>query len=197
MGLPWAWPSVLSHSYGTMRLTLPTRYSLARPEIGEEFHVELEQVKVLILKLLAIGPFSEQTGQREVFYKVNSEVRQVSVVDQKASIDNIARPKADAADSSQVAAPMSIVVVVEIRVHDDHKVKRGVPVAVLSAMKMVSEINLLLIPFRIDSLTELYRKWSSSPLTAVRSNLYKSRRATLSTARILSANWQSLSTSAL
>lgn len=119
---------------------LPTRYFLARPEIGEEFHVELEKGKVLILKLLAIGPLSEQTGQREVFYEVNGEVRQVSVDDNKASVDNVARPKADASDSSQVGAPMSGVVV-EIRVHDGHEVKKGDPIAVLSAMKMVRKFT--------------------------------------------------------
>ncbi|KAJ5201815.1 Pyruvate carboxylase [Penicillium cinerascens] len=119
---------------------LPTRFFLAKPEIGEEFNVELEKGKVLILKLLAIGPLSEQTGQREVFYEVNGEVRQVSVDDQKASVDNIARPKADAADSSQVGAPMSGVVV-EIRVHDGHEVKKGDPIAVLSAMKMEMVIS--------------------------------------------------------
>ncbi|KAJ5610468.1 Pyruvate carboxylase [Penicillium lagena] len=119
---------------------LPTRYFLAKPEIGEEFNVELEKGKVLILKLLAIGPLSEQTGQREVFYEVNGEVRQVSVDDNKASVDNIARPKADASDSSQVGAPMSGVVV-EIRVHDGHEVKKGDPIAVLSAMKMEMVIS--------------------------------------------------------
>ncbi|CAL5873776.1 uncharacterized protein PFLUO_LOCUS8058 [Penicillium psychrofluorescens] len=119
---------------------LPTRYFLARPEIGEEFNVELEKGKVLILKLLAIGPLSEQTGQREVFYEVNGEVRQVSVDDSKASVDNVARPKADASDSSQVGAPMSGVVV-EIRVHDGHEVKKGDPIAVLSAMKMEMVIS--------------------------------------------------------
>ncbi|CRK09227.1 hypothetical protein BN1723_017175, partial [Verticillium longisporum] len=42
---------------------LPTKYFLSKPEIGEEFHVELEKGKVLILKLLAVGPLSENTGQ--------------------------------------------------------------------------------------------------------------------------------------
>ena len=121
--------------YGDLSV-LPTRYFLAKPEIGEEFHVELEQGKVLILKLLAIGPLSEQTGQREVFYEVNGEVRQVSVDDNKASIENLARAKADPSDSSQVGAPMSGVVV-EIRITDGHEAKKGDPIAVLSAMKMV------------------------------------------------------------
>ncbi len=122
--------------YGDLSV-LPTRYFLARPNIGEEFHVELEKGKALILKLLAVGPLSEQTGQREVFYEMNGEVRQVVVDDDKAAVDNTSRPKADTSDSSQIGAPMSGVVV-EVRVQDGHEVKKGDPVAILSAMKMVS-----------------------------------------------------------
>ena len=122
--------------YGDLSI-LPTRYFLAAPAIGEEFHVELEKGKVLILKLLAIGPLSNQTGQREVFYEMNGEVRQVAVDDKKAAVESFSRLKADSTDSSQVGAPMSGVVV-EVRVHDGNEVKKGDPIAVLSAMKMVS-----------------------------------------------------------
>src|SRR6202021_404288 len=94
---------------------LPTRYFLAKPEVGEEFHVELEKGKVLILKLLAIGPLSDTTGQREVFFEMNGEVRQVTIDDKNAAVENTKRPKADSGDSSQVGAPMSGVVV-EVRV---------------------------------------------------------------------------------
>ncbi|KAH8693659.1 putative pyruvate carboxylase [Talaromyces proteolyticus] len=125
--------------YGDLSV-LPTRFFLASPAIGEEFHVELEQGKVLILKLLAVGPLSEQTGQREVFYEVNGEVRQVTVDDNKAAVDNEARVKADPSDSSQVGAPMSGVVV-EVRVTEGHEVKKGDPIAVLSAMKMEMVIS--------------------------------------------------------
>ncbi|KAI4211419.1 MAG: hypothetical protein LQ351_005845 [Letrouitia transgressa] len=125
--------------YGDLSV-LPTRYFLARPEIGEEFNVELEKGKVLILKLLAIGPLSEQTGQREVFYEMNGEVRQVTVDDKNAAVENVSRPKADSSDSSQVGAPMSGVVV-EVRVHDGGEVKKGDPVAILSAMKMEMVIS--------------------------------------------------------
>merc|ERR1711974_211328 len=96
---------------------LPTKYFLSAPRIGEEFHVELEKGKVLILKLLAVGPLSENTGQREVFYEMNGEVRQVTVEDKKASVENVSRPKADPGDSSQVGAPMAGVLV-ELRVHE-------------------------------------------------------------------------------
>ena len=126
--------------YGDLSV-LPTRFFLSAPEQGEEFHVELEKGKVLILKLLAVGPLSEQTGQREVFYEMNGEVRQVTVEDKKAAVENVSRPKADSSDSSQVGAPMSGVVV-EVRVHDGGEVKKGDPVAVLSAMKMVSHVQM-------------------------------------------------------
>lgn len=119
---------------------LPTQYFLTKPEIGEEFHVELEKGKTLILKLLAIGPLTEHTGQREVFYEMNGEVRQVTVDDKKASVENVSRPKADPTDSSQVGAPMAGVLV-ELRVHEGSEVKKGDPLAVLSAMKMVSLIQ--------------------------------------------------------
>lgn len=120
--------------YGDLSV-LPTRFFLAKPEIGEEFHVELEKGKVLILKLLAIGPLSEQKGQREVFYEMNGEVRQVTVTDARAAVENKSRAKADAGDSSQVGAPMSGVVV-EVRVKPDSVVNKGDPIAILSAMKM-------------------------------------------------------------
>ncbi|PHH56180.1 Pyruvate carboxylase [Ceratocystis fimbriata CBS 114723] len=119
---------------------LPTKYFLSTPEIGEEFHVELEKGKVLILKLLAVGPLSENTGQREVFYEMNGEVRQVTVDDKKASVENVSRAKADASDSSQVGAPMAGVLV-ELRVHEGSEVKKGDPIAVLSAMKMEMVIS--------------------------------------------------------
>jgi pyruvate carboxylase len=63
---------------------LPTRYFLSKPEISEEFAVELEKGKVLIVKLLAVGPVSEKTGQREVFFEMNGEVRSITVDDKHA-----------------------------------------------------------------------------------------------------------------
>lgn len=126
-------------SFGDLSV-LPTKYFLNKPEIGEEFHVELEKGKVLILKLLAVGPLSDQTGQREVFFEVNGEMRQVTVQDKHAAVENTSRVKADSGDSSQVGAPMSGMVV-EIRVKDGSDIKKGDPVAILSAMKMEMVIS--------------------------------------------------------
>jgi len=162
---------------------LPTKFFLNKPEIGEEFNVELEKGKVLILKMLAVGPLSEQTGQREVFYEMNGEVRQVTVDDQHAAVENKSRPKADASDSTQVGAPMSGVVV-EVRVKDGGDVQKGDPIAVLSAMKMVS---LLMFACCGDDADSTRRKWSSARRTLERWAVWESRKATRSTVRIWSA----------
>ncbi|KAH0611434.1 uncharacterized protein H6S33_010699 [Morchella sextelata] len=128
-----------TQKYGDLSV-LPTRYFLASPVINEEFHVEIEKGKTLILKLLAVGPLSEQTGQREVFFEMNGEVRQVTVDDKRAAVENLSRPKANPSDPGQIGAPMAGVVV-ELRVHMGSDVKKGDPVAVLSAMKMEMVIS--------------------------------------------------------
>jgi pyruvate carboxylase len=73
----------MTDKYGDLSI-LPTRYFLSKPEIGEEFNVELEQGKVLIVKLLAVGPVSEKTGLREVFFEMNGEVRSIPIEDKHA-----------------------------------------------------------------------------------------------------------------
>ena len=167
--------------YGDLSV-LPTKYFLNAPEINEEFTVELEKGKVLILKLLAVGPLSDQTGQREVFYEMNGEVRQVTVDDNKAAVENTSRPKADPGDSSQVGAPMSGVVV-EVRVKNDGEVNKGDPIAVLSAMKMVSPDML----FAFEGVLILYRKWLLAHHMQVRSASWPSRRVIRSMVRTLCA----------
>jgi len=116
-----------------------TRLFLAKPEVGEEVQVEIERGKILILKLLAVGPVSEK-GQREVFFELNGEVRAVPVDDNKAAVETVTRVKADPSKPGDVGAPMSGVVV-EVRVKQGSTVKKGDPLAVLSAMKMEMVIS--------------------------------------------------------
>jgi pyruvate carboxylase len=57
--------------FGDLSL-LPTKYSLAKPDISEEFHVRPEKAKVLIIiikLLLAIRPLLDQPGYRGVFLR--------------------------------------------------------------------------------------------------------------------------------
>ncbi|RPB03742.1 pyruvate carboxylase [Choiromyces venosus 120613-1] len=125
--------------YGDLSV-LPTKYFLVSPKLGEEFHVEIEKGKLLILKLLAVGHLSEQTGQREVFFEMNGEGRTLLIEDKHAAVENVSRSKADPMDPSHVGAPMAGVVV-EVRVKENTEVKKGDPIAIMSAMKMEMSVT--------------------------------------------------------
>lgn len=73
---------------------IPTRFFLAKPPIGEEIHISIDKGKMLIIKLLAVGPVSQSTGIREVFFEMNGEVRAVAVEDKSAAIEQVLREKA-------------------------------------------------------------------------------------------------------
>ncbi|PSK39204.1 pyruvate carboxylase [Candidozyma pseudohaemuli] len=123
--------------YGDLSV-LPTRYFLKPLDINEEMVVDIEQGKTLIIKLLAIGEISKKTGTREVFFELNGEMRSVTIDDKTISIETVTRSKAT--QPNDVGAPMAGVVL-EIRVKKDQEVKKGDPVAVLSAMKMEMVIS--------------------------------------------------------
>lgn len=123
--------------YGDLSV-LPTRYFLKPLDVSEEMVVDIEQGKTLIIKLLAVGEISKQTGTREVFFELNGEMRSVTVEDKTISIETKSRPKAT--QPNDVGAPMAGVVV-EVRVKKNQEVKKGDPVAVLSAMKMEMVIS--------------------------------------------------------
>lgn len=123
--------------YGDLSV-LPTRYFLKPLDINEEIVVEIEQGKTLIIKLLAVGEISKTSGSREVFFELNGEMRSVTVDDKSVTIENKTRPKAT--QPNDVGAPMAGVII-EIKAKKDQEVKKGDPIAVLSAMKMEMVIS--------------------------------------------------------
>ncbi|KAF9523056.1 hypothetical protein CPB83DRAFT_863535 [Crepidotus variabilis] len=124
--------------YGDLSV-LATRYFLGRPDVGEEMHISIEKGKMLIIRLMAVGPVVEGRAQRDVWFEVNGEVRAVSVEDKNSAVETVSREKATT-DPGSVGAPMSGVVV-EVRVKEGQEIKKGDPVCVLSAMKMESAVT--------------------------------------------------------
>jgi pyruvate carboxylase len=125
--------------YGDLSV-VPTQYFLSPPDIGKPFNIELEPGKILVLKCLAVGELSTQTGTREVYFEVNGEMRKVTVEDRLAAVETVSRAKADPHNPNEIGAPMAGVVV-EVRVSPDHEVKKGDPLMVMSAMKMEMVIS--------------------------------------------------------
>ncbi|KAL3234583.1 Pyruvate carboxylase 1 [Nakaseomyces bracarensis] len=125
--------------YGDLSV-LPTKSFLATPQVGEEIEVHIEQGKILIIKLQAIGDLNKETGIREVYFELNGETRKIRVADKSQVVQTVSKPKADGHDPLQIGAPMAGVIV-EVKVHKGSLVKKGQPVAVLSAMKMEMVIS--------------------------------------------------------
>ncbi|CAM9501038.1 pyruvate carboxylase, mitochondrial [Lampetra fluviatilis] len=117
---------------------LNTRLFLEGPQIAEEFQVELERGKTLIIKALALGDLNK--GHREVFFELNGQLRSVLVKDTKAMKNMHVHPKALKSVKGQVGAPMPGNVI-EIKVKEGQQVEKGQPLCVLSAMKMETVVN--------------------------------------------------------
>jgi pyruvate carboxylase len=113
---------------------LPTPVFLYGLSAGQETAIDIEPGKTLIIKHLTVSdPHAD--GRRTVFFELNGIPRDVTVVDRALEPKEPARPKADASDPWQVAAPMPGLVV-NVAVQHGARVARGQKLLSLEAMKM-------------------------------------------------------------
>jgi pyruvate carboxylase len=125
-------------TYGDVSL-IPTSAFFFGPAIGEEFSIDIEPGKRLIIKFLAIGE-ARPNGTRTVFFELNGQPREVEVVDRSIESKAVTRVKADATDPTHVAAGMPGMVI-GVAVSQGAKVAKGQKLLALEAMKMETVIN--------------------------------------------------------
>ncbi len=118
---------------------IPTPNFFYGQEPGEEIAVDIEPGKRLIVRFLAVG-VPHPDGTRTVFFELNGQPREVSVLDKSLEPKVKAAVKADANDPGQVAASMPGMVITVAAAEGD-KVKEGQKLMVLEAMKMETTIN--------------------------------------------------------
>ncbi len=118
---------------------LPTPVFFYGQETGEEITVDIEEGKTLIIKFLTISePHAD--GTRTVFFELNGQPRDVSVVDKSLEATAVKAVKADPADPKQVGASMpGMVVTVAVKAGD--KVTKGQKLFTLEAMKMETTLS--------------------------------------------------------
>ena len=105
---------------------------------GEEISVEIEEGKVLIIRLVSIGA-PDKDGRRNVGYELNGIARDVLITDNSVAPKTKARPKADLADPAQVAAPIPGLIAT-LSTSVGAKVAKGDKLLMMEAMKMQTTV---------------------------------------------------------
>lgn len=118
---------------------LPTPNFFYGQQPGDEIAVDIEKGKRLIIKYLATGS-AYPDGTRTVFFELNGQPREITVVDRSLEPETKASVKADADDPKQVGASMPGMVI-NVAVGEGDKIKAGQKLMVLEAMKMETTIN--------------------------------------------------------
>ncbi len=117
---------------------LPTPVFFYAQEIGEEIAVDIEEGKRLIIKFLTVSE-PHNDGTRTVFFELNGQPRDVSVIDKSLDATAVRRVKADPGDPKQIGAAMpGMVVTVAVKTGD--KIRKGQKLFTLEAMKMETTI---------------------------------------------------------
>ncbi len=106
---------------------------------GEEIRVEIEQGKILVIKLDHISE-SNASGTRTVFFEFNGLPREIDVKDRNAKITEVSRKKANKAAPGEIAASLSGSVV-KLLVEKGQAVTKGTPLVITEAMKMETTLS--------------------------------------------------------
>ena len=106
---------------------------------GEEIKVEIEQGKVLVIKLDHITE-ANAAGMRTVTFEFNGLPREIEIKDRNAKITAVSRKKADKSKLGEISASLSGSVV-KVLVEKGQSVEKGTPLIVTEAMKMETTLS--------------------------------------------------------
>ena len=115
--------------------TLNFFYGMVR---DEELALHIEKGKTLLIRFQALG-MPEEDGRRTVFFELNGQPRNVTVIDRNIKSTKVVNQKADDSDPGQVGAPMPGLIVT-VKVSEGDEVQRGDVLLSIEAMKMETAV---------------------------------------------------------
>jgi pyruvate carboxylase len=117
---------------------LPTPAFFYGLKPGEEVSVSIEEGKVLIIRLISVGP-PDKDGRRAISYELNGIGRETFILDRSITPKTKSRPKADLDDPRQVAAPIPGLIA-QLQVSIGSKVAKDDKLLMMEAMKMQNTV---------------------------------------------------------
>ena len=118
---------------------LPTSIFFYGMETGQEYAVDIEPGKTLVIKFLTKGD-AHPDGTRPVFFELNGQPREVAIRDESLKVKERSHPKAETEDPGQIGAPTPGLIT-GLFVQAGGKVARNEKLLSLEAMKMQSTIH--------------------------------------------------------
>jgi pyruvate carboxylase len=118
---------------------LSTPVFLCGPDPGEELSIDIEAGKTLIVKYLTTGD-ARPDGSRSVFFELNGQPRDVTVIDRSILPEESKVRRADPNDPHHVGANMPGMVVT-VAVQPGDPVAKGQKLLTLEAMKMQTNLT--------------------------------------------------------
>lgn len=118
---------------------LPTPVFFYGLEVGDEVSIDIEAGKTLIVKLNAIGRVQED-GNRNIYFELNGEPRQVKVKDLSVQSAEVSHKKAESGNDKHIGAPMPGKIF-KLMVNPGDEVKAGDTLLTTEAMKMETNIK--------------------------------------------------------
>lgn len=118
---------------------LPTPVFFYSLELGDETSIEIQPGRTLVVQLNAIGRITE-SGERDLYFELNGEPRQVAVKDLSVNSEEITHRKADPDNLHHVGAPMPGKVF-RILVNVGDEIKAGDVLLSTEAMKMETNVK--------------------------------------------------------
>ncbi len=117
---------------------VPTAEFFYGMEPGSEITIVIEEGKSLITKFLTISE-AHPDGTRTVFFELNGQPREVTVLDKSLKVESSQRAKADPNNPGHVGAPIPGAIT-SITVALGETVKKGDRLLVMEAMKMQTTV---------------------------------------------------------
>ncbi len=118
---------------------LPTPVFFYGQDPGEEMSVDIEPGKRLIVKFLTVGD-PHPDGRRTVFFELNGQPRDVTVIDKSLEPDAPTNVKADPGNPNHIGAGMPGMIV-SVAIQSGAKVAKGQKLLSLEAMKMETNLS--------------------------------------------------------